>query len=364
MILVVNAGSSSLRLAAYEADPRLRPLATGHVRVPETPDAEVFRSFLNEHRLPEVGCIVHRVVHGGPRFRGAVRLDGDVEAEIDRLGALAPLHNPPSLAWIRAARALVRAGTPQVAAFDTAFYADLPEAAASYALPADLCRRHDIRRYGFHGLAHQSMLASWSARGGDPEARLVSVQLGSGCSITAIRGGRPLDTSMGFSPLEGLMMATRSGDLDPAVVLHLLAHGDFTPASLLELLNRRSGLLGVSGRTAQMSDLARSTDPAAQRAVALFCHRLRKYLGAYLAVLGGADGVLLGGGIAEHSPDIRARALDGFEWADLHLDVEANRTLPPAGGPIHRAGSATAILVTPVDEMVIMARAALEVLSG
>jgi acetate kinase len=362
IILVVNAGSSSLRLAAYQANPGLGLVAADHVRAPERPDVDVFHTFARRHQLAEVSCVVHRVVHGGARFDQPVRIDSDVEAEIERLNALAPLHNPVSLAWIRAARAFVPAGTPEVAAFDTAFYNKLPDVAASYALPAELCQRYGIRRYGFHGLAHQSMLESWTSRGGDPQARIISLQLGSGCSITASRGTQPLDTSMGFSPLEGLMMATRSGDLDPAVVLYLLEQDVFTRDSLLELLNRGSGLLGVSGQSADMDELLGSDTPGARRAVALFCYRVRKYLGAYLAVLGGADAVLLGGGIAEHSSAIRARVLDGFEWAGLRLDHDANQTLPPAGGPIHQHASATATLVTPVDEMIMMARAALRLL--
>lgn len=359
MILVVNAGSSSLRLAAYEAVDHPALVADGHLQQPGAADAEVVRGFLRRHRLGAPGAVVHRVVHGGTRFTAPVRVDGAVEREIERLGALAPLHNPVALAWLRASRDVLAPGAVEVAAFDTAFYADLPEVAATYALPPALCRRHEIRRYGFHGLAHRAMLDAWAAGGGDPDARVISLQLGSGCSITASRAGRPMDTSMGFSPLEGLVMATRAGDLDPAVVLHLLEQGGHTSAGLGELLNRGAGLLGLSGRSGDMRTLLADDDPAARLAVDVFCHRLRRYLGAFLAVLEGADAVLVGGGIGEHSPEIRRRALAGFEWAGIRLDPVANRDLPAAGGTIHRPDSEVALRVTPVDEMIIMARAAL-----
>lgn len=355
-ILVVNAGSSSLRLAAYRNDATLERLAEARLDSPARPEPRIFAEFAGEHGLTAITCVVHRVVHGGSRFHRPVRIDAGVEADIEHLGRMAPLHNPLALGWIRAARGFVPSGTPAVAAFDTAFYARLPEVAAGYALPAEVCERHGIRRYGFHGLAHQSMLEAWDRAGGDPRARVISLQLGSGCSITACRNGTPVDTSMGFSPLEGLMMATRAGDLDPAAVLHLLEHGGFTPASLLELLNRGSGLLGVSGISADMRRLLASDEPAAARAIAMFCYRVRKYLGAFLAALGGADAVLVGGGIGEHAFEVRGRILEGFEWAGLTLDPQANRELPPDGGFIHLPPGVP-VMVTPVDEMLIMARA-------
>lgn len=363
-ILVVNAGSSSLRLAAFQSEPELRQLAAQHLRTAATAKPQAVGQFLESHQLAPIRAVVHRVVHGGLRFQEPTRIDPDVEAEIERLCALAPLHNPAALEWIRALRPMLPADVLEVAAFDTAFYADLPEVAARYALPDALCAEHGIRRYGFHGLAHQSMLEAWGAAGGPADARVISLQLGSGCSITASRGGRPLDTSMGFSPLEGLMMATRSGDLDPSVVLYLLEHGGYDPAALSELLNRRSGLLGVSGATSNMSTLVASDDPAARRAVDLFCHRVRKYLGAYLAVLGGVDAVLFGGGIGEHVPAIRARVLENFAWAGIVIDAKLNEQLTAAGGPIHRADAPVAVRVVPVDEMSLMARSARALLAG
>lgn len=363
-ILVVNAGSSSLRLAAFRSAAELPLVAADHVRTPAEAEPAVVRDFVGRHRLDPVRAVVHRVVHGGARFHQPVRIDAEVEAEIERLCALAPLHNPMALAWIRAARAALPPGTAEMAAFDTAFYAQLPEVASSYALPESLCREHGIRRYGFHGLAHQSMLEAWTAAGGAADARVISLQLGSGCSITASRSGRPLDTSMGFSPLEGLMMATRSGDLDPSVVLYLLEHGGFDVAGLSELLNRRSGLLGVSGIASSMSTLIESADPAAQRAIDLFCHRARKYVGAYLAVLGGVDAILFGGGIGEHVPLIRARVLADLEWAGIVIDPDANRQVTSGSGPIDHPDSRVAVQVVAVDEMSLMARAARALLTA
>jgi acetate kinase len=280
--------------------------------------------------LRGLDAVGHRVVHGGDRFLETTLITAEVEATIDALSELAPLHNPACVAAIRGARAAVGGALPMVAVFDTAFHQVMPEVAKRYALPADLAEQHGVRRYGFHGIAHASLAAGYAQATGRPldETRLITLQLGQGCSITAIAGGRSVETSMGFTPLEGLVMGTRSGDVDPAVVSYLSRRTAAAPAEVERWLNERSGLLGLSGRSGDMRELLRAAaqegDARAQLAIAAFCHRIRKYLGAYLAVLGGAEAVIFGGGIGENAPEIRARICRGMDWCGLSLDPPRN----------------------------------------
>lgn len=278
-LLTVNAGSSSLRLALFDADADEDAPALASVRH-ESTDAgpECLASLLDDHRGDEV-TVVHRIVHGGPRLTDMCRLDDDIRAEIARLAALAPLHNPVALTWHDRARDLLGPATLHLAVFDTAFFAGLPAVARHYALPLALAREHGLHRYGFHGLAHAAMLAEWQrvapaslARGG----RVISLQLGAGASITASAGGRPLDTSMGFSPLEGLVMATRCGDLDPGLMLHLQRTLGLDAVELDALLNERSGLLGLSGSSGDVRTLLASSDPRAHFALEVQAYRARK----------------------------------------------------------------------------------------
>lgn len=363
--LTVNAGSSSLRLASYVLGETPRCVAEAHYAPAPVPDAAVVTAFLAEQSLPSPAIAMHRVVHGGPRLRGPCAITADVEAEIARLKTLAPLHNGVALDWIGASRAALGANVVQAACFDTAFYADLPAVAAQYALPVDLTDRHHVRRYGFHGLAHQSMLDRWRNESHtDGDRRVISLQLGGGCSMTATDHGWPIETSMGFSPLDGLMMATRCGDLDPAAVLYLVEEGGFEPAELSWILNESSGLRGVSGQSADMKTLLESETDDAALAVAMFCHRVRHYLGAYLVALGGADAILFGGGIGEQAPEIRARVLDHLDWAGIRLDTARNAAISTTdGGRIHSDDSRVEIWVTPTDEEGVMARAAHELLT-
>lgn len=280
--------------------------------------------------LRGIDAVGHRVVHGGDRFVEPTVITQQVEAEVDALAELAPLHNPACLAGIRGARAVLGPGLPMVAVFDTAFHQTMPEVAKQYALPAELAARHRVRRYGFHGIAHASLAAGYAGAAGRPleQARLITMQLGNGCSVTAIAGGRSVETSMGFTPLEGLVMGTRAGDVDASVVGYLAEREQVGPAEVERWLNERSGLLGVSGRSNDMRELLRAAgeegDKRAQFAIELFCHRARKYLGAYLAVLGGAEAVVFGGGIGENAPEIRARICRGMEWCGLRLDPDRN----------------------------------------
>ncbi|HEY0634184.1 MAG TPA: acetate/propionate family kinase [Gammaproteobacteria bacterium] len=310
--------------------------------------------------LNDVTAIGHRIVHGGDLFTDSVLLTEQALRKLDAVSALAPLHNPPALAVVDACRARLPLH-PQVGVFDTAYFQELPDYVHRYALPAEwrtsACA---MRRYGFHGLAHRSMAERYFAlSGSDPEtSRLITLQLGHGCSIAAIRAGYPLETSMGFTPLEGLIMATRPGDLDVGVVLHLLAQG--IPASdLNEALNQRAGLLGLSGVTGDMQQLL-ALEAEGHRGAALalqaFVHRARKYLGAYLAVLGGADAIIFGGGIGEHSPEIRARICAGMAWCGIALDAETNRHAVGKEAKISASGSSAEIHVLPVNEELLIAQ--------
>jgi len=396
-ILVLNSGSSSLKfkvidVAAGEANLGNglgRPVVRGAVngiggsanlclagddegvsglqRV--VPDHEQAVRWLFE-RLPsllvQVEAVGHRVVHGGDQFDRSVRIDADVLKEIGRVSELAPLHNPKCLAAIQGAQTFLGTNFPMVAVFDTTFHRTMPAYASNYAIPGELAARHGIRRYGFHGIAHASMAAGYSTFTGKPlgAARLITLHLGNGCSIAAIQGGRSADTSMGFTPLEGLVMGTRSGDLDPAIIGHLARREGVNVNEVERWLNQRSGLLGVSGSSHDMRDLLAAAqerqDPCAILAIDMFCYRARKYVGAYLAALGGADAVIFGGGIGEQAPVIRARICAGMDWCGLVLDPSRNAAASDiaAGGAarISFDDAALPAYVIPVDEETWIAR--------
>jgi len=362
-LLTVNSGSTSVKLGLYEASstgaPR-RVTTEQHAGSDLDPAAVLGAVAAKLGAPPE--AIAHRIVHGGTRFTRPTPIDQEVIAAIGQLSPLAPLHNPRALQWVAAARELWGRDTPQVAVFDTAFFAHLPRVASEYALPARIGVERGVRRYGFHGLAHESMWRSWCAlyrelpRGG----RLITLQLGGGCSITAIDQGRPLDTSMGFSPLEGLVMATRAGDLDAAIVPYLERQLAVTGDEVAELLNKHSGLAGVSGADANPTALLSDASPQSQFAVELYCYRIRKYVGAYMAVLGGCDGIVFGGGVGEHVPQIRTRALAGLAWAGVELDPALNEAARGGDSRIGAAQSAVRVHVISSDEESVLARAAVE----
>jgi acetate kinase len=314
-------------------------------------------------RLDAIG---HRVVHGGERFARPAVIDDGALAAIEALEALAPLHNAPSLAGIRACRALLGAGVPMVAVFDTAFHLTLPERAWRYAIPGDLARRHGIRRFGFHGTSYRWVLSRYCALTGTPPERatLVALHLGAGCSAAAIQAGRSIDTSMGFTPLEGLVMGTRSGDLDPALVGYLARKEGVATEEVEGWLNHRSGLLGLSGRSSDIRDLLahEQADPRARLAVDLFCYRARKYVGAYLAALGGADALVFTGGIGEHAPEVRRRICAELEWSGLVLDPVRNAAAVGREAVISAEGVRLRALVIPTDEELVIARDTVECL--
>ena len=363
--LIVNAGSTSLRLALWSLADTVRSLASASYSPAPTPGPDLLHAFLNKHQVPEPAIVMHRVVHGGTTLTEPCVVTAPVTQEIDRLRALAPLHNAQALQWIDAARDAFGESVVHGAAFDTAFYRDLPPHAARYALPQDVAEAHGLRRYGFHGLAHQSLVERWRASSpAHSDGKVISLQLGGGCSMTATDHGRPVETSMGFSPLEGLMMGTRAGNIDAAAVLHLIEVGGLSPSQVGGLLNRSAGLRGVSGESADMRMLLASGSEAAELAITMFCHRIRHYVGAYLAILGGADAIVFGGGIGEHAAPIRARALDRLGWAGIHLDVGRNAAVcAREGGAIHADDSRVEIWVTPTDEARVLAGAAHDLLT-
>lgn len=279
-----------------------------------------------------IDALGHRVVHGGPRFREPTRVTDDVVAGIRAVSHLAPLHNGLALAGIDAGNRLLPE-TPAVAVFDTAFHQTIPDAAALYAIPRELSEQHALRRYGFHGISHRYVSQRLLECLGRPAdgSRLITCHLGNGASVCAIRDGRSIDTSMGLTPMEGLVMGTRSGDIDPGLLLHLMTAAGMTPQQLDELLNRRSGLLGL-GRRADMREIetaAAAGDPDAGLAIDAFVYRLCKYVGAYWTILGGADAIAFSGGIGEHSAEVRRRTLLQLKCLGLDLDAAANAAAPP-----------------------------------
>ena len=305
-------------------------------------------------------AVGHRVVHGGDRFTSSVFIDEQVIDALDSLCEIAPLHNPASVSGIRAARSVLGAAMPMVAAFDTSFHRTLPQHASTYAIPHALATKHHIRRYGFHGLAHQYSVLRYGelTRAAKGQINIVTIHLGNGCSACAIRGGESMDTSMGFTPLEGLVMGTRSGDLDPALVSYLAQEEKVDAAEVEHWLNKRSGLLGVSGLSNDMRELmaAYETNPRARLAVDMFCYRARKYLGAYLAVVGGAEAVIFSGGIGENSPAIREKICQNMEWCGLKLDSAANAKTIGKDGRISTGDSGLNAFVVHTDEELIIAR--------
>lgn len=326
-------------------------------------------SWLRERSLlKEISGIGHRVVHGGDRFPGPALIDQGVIDGIDALRELAPLHNGPSLAAIRAARTEVGEPTPMVAVFDTSFHRTMPPHAAQYAIPAEWAQKHGVRRYGFHGIAHRDMAERCAAILKRPpgELRLITLQLGNGCSAAAIRGGQSIDTTMGFTPLEGLVMGTRSGDLDPSVPGFIAEKEKLQIAEVERILNRGCGLLGVSSLSRDMRELesaAARGDARAELAIDLFCYRVRKSIGAYLAVLEGSNAIIFGGGIGEHAAGIRERICAPMGWCGLVLDSARNRKTVGTEGRISADSSAVGAYVIPVDEALIIARDTARVIS-
>jgi acetate kinase len=312
--------------------------------------------------LGDLHGVGHRIVHGGELFHESALITPEVLKGIEDCIDLAPLHNPNNLKGIRAVRELCGEKMPQVAVFDTAFHSSIPEYAYLYAIPYHLYRRHRMRRYGFHGTSHRYVAWRYRSVAGVPreQANIITLHLGNGCSAAAIRAGRSVDTSMGMTPLEGLVMGTRSGDLDPAIVNLMATKEGLSPQEVEALLNTQSGLLGLSGLTNDMkvleAELREHDDRRVRLALEVFCFRARKYIGAMLASMGGANAVIFTGGIGENSSEIRARICEGLEWAGLTLDPDKNRDTIGREGLITTPDSRLAAYVIPTDEELLIAR--------
>jgi len=329
------------------------------------------RSGVPIRSIAEIEAVGHRVVHGGERFNRSVRIDDAVIRGLEENIDLAPLHNPHNLRGIQAAAAVLGRGIPQVGVFDTAFHHTLPEHAYLYAIPYSLYRRYRVRRYGFHGTSHRYIAHRYRQLTGRSreDTRIITMHLGNGCSACAISRGASVDTSMGFTPLEGLVMGSRSGDVDPAILDYLAAKEGLTLTEVEGLLNKQSGLLGVSGLTNDMRELLAEAeehdDRRAWLAIEIFCYRARKYIGAYLAAMGGADAVVFSGGIGENSPGIRTRICDGLDWAGLELSPASNgKLVARQEGRISTEGSRMEAWVIPTDEELLIARDTYRVVSG
>lgn len=385
-VLVVNCGSSSLKTAIVDPDTGAVGASAAVERIGEASPSMRVGAETREVAAPDhaaalalvfealdgvlaggtagIVAVGHRVVHGGERFDAPVRIDDAVEQAIEALFELAPLHNPANLAGIRAARRLLP-DVPHVAVFDTAFHGTLPRRARAYALPVELAARHGIRRYGFHGTSH-AFVARRAAEflGRDfRDLRIVTCHLGSGCSVAAVEYGRSVETSMGMTPLEGLVMGTRAGDIDPGVLLHLMRVEGLDVDGLDALLNRRSGLAGLSGVGNDMRDIearAAAGDDDCRMALHVFCHRVRKYIGAYAAVMGGVDAIVFTAGIGENSATVRHTVAQRLEFLGAVLDEDANRDARATDAapvvPVSAPNSRVALLAVRTDEQWEIAR--------
>jgi acetate kinase len=349
-----------------------KPILQEEVSAPEHGHAaDVILSWMDSGRMTSHGIgstkdldvVGYRVVHGGTRYSDAVRIDDEVIATIDKLQDLAPLHNAGSASVIRAGRRRLGKAIPSIAVFDTGFHSTIPERAHLYAIPWDLTVRHEIRRYGFHGISHNYLVLRYAELTGTPleQTNIITFHLEGGSSATAVAGGRSIDTSMGFTPLEGLVMGTRCGDLDPAIVAFLARKEGVSVDTVEGWLNKESGLLGISGRSQDTRVLIEhvASDRRARLALDIFAYRVRKYIGAYLAAIGTATAVVFGGGISENTPYVRQRICEGLEWFGLQFDPDRNAAVIDREGLISRDDSTLHAFVIPSEEGLMIAHQAL-----
>ena len=407
-ILVLNAGSSSIKFQLIDTDQaaidesRDRRLARGQIeriggeaivslRAADGPPSRTTAT-LRHHAdavsyimgwltseesgvelsaAGDIAAVGHRVVHGGERFRRSTLVTDEVWSDLEDLIDLAPLHNPHNLRGITAARSALGPGVPQVAVFDTAFHQSIPEAGFLYGIPYQFYRRYKVRRYGFHGTSYRYIAYRYRQLSGRTRegTNVVALHLGNGASACAIAGGESVDTSMGFTPLEGLMMGTRSGDLDPAILDFIGAKEGLSSREVELMLNKQSGLLGVSGLTSDMRELLAEEDANGDRrarlAIDMFCGRAKKYVGAYLAQMNGADALLFSGGIGENSPEIRARICADLSWLGIAVDPVRNAALSGGReGRFDAEGSRVELWVVPTDEELLIARDTWRVVTG
>lgn len=341
-ILAVNAGSSSFKCALY--DNRLQRV--DKIQTKTFDELLPFFSTIPKEGLLAIG---HRVVHGASRYYDPTIIDKAALKELDTLTELAPLHNAPAVQTIKACIDYFGEKIPQVAVFDTAFYKDMPERSRFYAIPRELSERYEMYRFGFHGISHAYLWEEFVAMTGKKEAKVITLHLGAGCSATAIDSGKPIDTSMGFTPNEGLVMATRSGDINMQMVEYLADKQHSTTQEVLDLFTFKSGLLGLSGRSSDMKSLLPlyDSDKNVRFAIDLFCYRIVKYLGAYMAALQGLDAIIFSGGIGENAPKIRKIIVDAMQWFGLLLQSQAN---DEAQIKISQERSSVSLYVIPTDE--------------
>jgi acetate kinase len=396
-VLVLNCGSSTVKFQLIETDAELiqanqdRLLAKGAVEKIGTTEAlihfesngvkahvtarevldhksaigqclELLKSGPNPivQSPKDIGAVGHRVVHGGEKFSDSKLMTEPVVAEIRECIQLAPLHNPHNLRGYQVCRELLPEA-PQVAVFDTAFHQSMPAEAYLYGLPYVLYRRHQIRRYGFHGTSHRFVAYRFRQlfQLKREEVNLITCHLGNGCSICAIEKGRSIDTSMGFTPLEGLVMGSRSGDVDPAVILHVMAKEELSIHEANTLLNKHSGLYGISGISGDMRELEEEMklgNPRAKLAIDIFCYRVRKYIGAYCAALGRVDGIIFTGGIGENSALVRAKSCERLDFFGIEMDPSLNEMTLHSEGVVSSVQSKTKICVIPTNEELLIAR--------
>jgi acetate kinase len=361
-VLVVNAGSSSLKVSLVDDDDSTVAENEFKAAGGRFEDAELAGAVRGMEGVDAVG---HRVVHGGKRHPASVRITPEVVAYLVSITDLAPLHMPPALAGIAAVRALLPR-VPAVACFDTAFHSKMPAEASTYAIPLEWRTEHGIRRYGFHGFSHAYASRRAAEILGRPEAflRIITCHLGSGASVAAVLGGRSVDTTMGFTPMEGLVMATRSGTVDPGMVLWLQRHAGMTEPQLNDALDQKSGLLALAG-VADMREVLRGVTAGVERsrlALDVYVHRLRSCIGAMAAAMNGADAVVFTGGVGEHAPAVRAAAVAGLRFLGLEIDADLNSKVEE-DGDVSAAGAATRTLVVRAREDVEVAREVRRILS-
>jgi acetate kinase len=374
-VLVLNSGSSTLKYQLFETSLELmaanqdRTLARGIVDcigeavADHTEAVGIALRRLTDGpvgKLEEIQAVGHRIVHGGEYFSQPVCMDASVVERIRECAVLAPLHNPINLSAYEACRRRMPAAV-HVAVFDTAFHQTLPPAAYTYGLPYEVCARYKVRRYGFHGTSHRYVALRFAQIQGRPseEFKLVTCHLGNGCSMCAIDRGRSIDTSMGLTPLEGLLMGTRAGDTDPGAALYLMQREGLNAGQMDALLNRSSGLAGISGVSNLMRTLIESAgqgDPRARLAIDVFCYRIRKYIGAYFAALNGADAVIFTAGIGENAPAIRAQVCESLDALGIRIDPARNASAQGVEAEISPAGAATGVWVIPTNEELLIGR--------
>ena len=387
-VLVINAGSSSLKYQLINMEDESvvlkgvceRITFTGGKLTQKTFDGRelvieqdmpshkeamelVLKAMLDTEKgalknVDEIGAVGHRVLHSAEDFHGSVVIDDEVIAICEKNAELGPLHMPGNIACIKSCREVMK-GVPMVAVFDTTFHSTMPKKAFMYGIPYEVYEQHKIRKYGFHGTSHKFVSEETGKILGNKNAKMIICHLGNGSSISAVKDGKCQDTSMGFTPLEGLVMGTRSGDMDPAAVDYLRAKLGLKPEEVVNYLNKKCGMLGVSGTSSDMRDLTAAMnagDERAKLAIEMVAYRVKKYVGSYIAVLGGVDAIVFTGGIGEHSPLIRGLVMEGLDFCGAEFDLDKNEAYDSGVGELNKENSKVKVLVVPTNEELSIAR--------